>query len=121
MRLATNALPSKSATVQSRKKETHSFGRFNDGACQQWYLQKDGDYYKIKNVNSGLFLDVDDGKAQNGRNVWQWTKNKTNAQKWILEDAGNGYVYIKTALGDYYLDAQNAKSDNGTKHSDFSI
>lgn len=97
-----------------QKKGNAQLWQIHDGACQQWYLQKDGDYYKIKNVNSGLFLDVDDGKAQNGRNVWQWTKNKTNAQKWILEDAGNDYVYIKTALGDYYLDAQNAKSDNGT-------
>lgn len=114
-----NALGNERAAVEisngsKQKKGNAQLWQIHDGACQQWYLQKDGDYYKIKNVNSGLFLDVDDGKAQNGRNVWQWTKNKTNAQKWILEDAGNGYVYIKTALGDYYLDAQNAKSDNGT-------
>lgn len=114
-----NALGNERAAIEisngsKQKKGNAQLWQIHDGACQQWYLQKDGDYYKIKNVNSGLFLDVDDGKAQNGRNVWQWTKNKTNAQKWILEDAGNGYVYIKTALGDYYLDAQNAKSDNGT-------
>lgn len=114
-----NALGNEHAAIEisngsKQKKGNAQLWQIHDGACQQWYLQKDGDYYKIKNVNSGLFLDVDDGKAQNGRNVWQWTKNKTNAQKWILEDAGNGYVYIKTALGDYYLDAQNAKSDNGT-------
>lgn len=114
-----NALGNERAAIEisngsKQKKGNAQLWQIHDGACQQWYLQKDGDYYKIKNVNSGLFLDIDDGKAQNGRNVWQWTKNKTNAQKWILEDAGNGYVYIKTALGDYYLDAQNAKSDNGT-------
>ena len=114
-----NALGNERAAIEisngsKQKKGNAQLWQIHDGACQQWYLQKDGDYYKIKNVNSGLFLDVDDGKAQNGRNVWQWAKNKTNAQKWILEDAGNGYVYIKTALGDYYLDAQNAKSDNGT-------
>lgn len=97
-----------------QKKGNAQLWQIHDGTCQQWYLQKNGDYYKIKNVNSGLFLDVDDGKAQNNRNVWQWTSNKTNAQNWIFEDAGNGYVYIKTVLGDYYLDAQNAKSDNGT-------
>lgn len=111
MRLAMNALPSKSATVPSRKKETHSFGRFMTVRANSGIYKKTAITIKSKTSIPGLFLDVDDGKAQNGRNVWQWTKNKTNAQKWILEDAGNGYVYIKTALGDYYLDAQNAKSD----------
>ena len=97
-----------------QKKGNAQLWQIHDGSCQQWYLKKNGDYYKFQNVNSGLMLDVDDGKAQNGRNVWQWTSNKTNAQNWILENAGNGYVYIRTALGNYYLDAKNAKSENGT-------
>ena len=29
-----------------------------------------------------------------GTNVWQCTPNNSDAQKWLLKDAGNGYVYL---------------------------
>ena len=72
-----------------------------------------GGWYTIVNTQSGKALDVANGEAKCGQNVWQYQTNGTNAQKWYLEDAGGGYFYICSALG-YYLDASGGVANNGT-------
>lgn len=71
--------------------------------------------YKIKNKNSGLYLEVADGKAENGSNVQQGT---TGAMVWnFAESAEQGYYYIYSELGDgktYLLDIDYGKIENGT-------
>ena len=69
--------------------------------------------YTIKNANSGLFLEVAEGKAENGTNVQQGE----NKNCWYLSDAGDGYYKVISELADgktYYLDVDYGKTDNGT-------
>ena len=71
--------------------------------------------YKIKNKNSGLYLEVADAKAENGANVQQGTDG---AAVWRFEESASaGYYYIYSELGDgktYLLDLDYGKTDNGT-------
>jgi hypothetical protein len=69
--------------------------------------------YKIENVASGKVLDVD---LRNGRTVRQWDggngsdqinpPNNLRNQQWDIEDAGSGFVRIKSAQTGMNLDIQ---------------
>ncbi len=80
----------------------------------------DGTIYTIRNVNSGMYLDVSDGKAENGTNVQQWDSGNGANNKFRAVSAGNGYFYLMSQLGDgntYALDVSGKKADNGTNIS----
>lgn len=78
----------------------------------------DGAAYRIKNVNSGLYLQVADAAAKNGANVQQWGTDGTSVHDiWKFYSAGEGYYYIASAVGDggtYVLDVAGKKTENGT-------
>lgn len=71
--------------------------------------------YKIKNKNSGLYLEVADSKAENGANVQQ---GKTGSAGWTFEKSSvEGYYYIYSELGsgkNFLLDLDCGKTENGT-------
>ena len=70
--------------------------------------------YKLRNQNSGLYLEVAGAEAANGSNVQQGT---TGCTTWTLAEAGEGYYYVYSTLGDgktYLLDLDYGKPDNGT-------
>lgn len=71
-------------------------------------------FYTLKVKNSGLFLDVVGGGAYSGTNVWQYSSNGTDAQKWIIKPAGNGYYNIISKVNGMYLDVKGAVRSNGT-------
>lgn len=94
---------------------------------QKWKLTQvqpignsiDTDYtYMIKNVNSGLYLEVADGLASDGANVQQWGANESGKHNtWKLVSAGNGYYYFYSMLDDgntFLLDVTDGKSAIGT-------
>ncbi|MBR3631338.1 MAG: RICIN domain-containing protein [Oscillospiraceae bacterium] len=74
--------------------------------------------YRLKNVNSGLYMQVEGAKAENGTNVQQWgTADGTVHDIWKLIDEGDGYYSIISAVGDggtYALDIAGKKTANGT-------
>lgn len=73
----------------------------------------DNGYYEIVAKVSGLALDVSANKS--GANVWQWTRNKSDAQLWKIIDAGGGYYYLQSKLNNnYYLTIENAGTKSGT-------
>ncbi len=78
----------------------------------------DGAVYMLKNVNSGLYLEVADGAAQNGANAQQWGADTPAAHNtWRAVSAGNGYYYLYSQLGDkvtYLLDVAGGSGDNAT-------
>ena len=39
-------------------------------------------------------LDVANGRTEKGTNVWQWTSNSTDAQKWVIKETAEGYYQI---------------------------
>ena len=58
-------------------------------------IEKTSDgYYKIEAEHSGKVLDVFGSKTENCTNVQQYEYNGSNAQKWKIVDAGNGYVLM---------------------------
>ena len=74
--------------------------------------------YMIKNVNSGLYLDVEGGKAEEGTNVQQWgASGAASYNTWTLKHATGDYYYIYSCVGDgktYMLDVENGSKANGT-------
>jgi len=53
--------------------------------------------FNIKNVNSGLMLDLYNSNDANGTNVQQYTADGTNAQKWkIIYNSTSDCYYIKS-------------------------
>lgn len=60
----------------------------------------EGDYY-IRNKNSGLYLDVADGSAEDGANIRQWTYNGSSAQTFRIRHHGNGDYYLLTGNTSY--------------------
>lgn len=86
----------------------------NGCAAQDYQLIQHPDgWYLIVNIHSWKALDVANGVAARGQRVWQYEINYSAAQRWYLEDAGDGCFYIRSALG-YYLDVSGACTTNGT-------
>ena len=77
----------------------------------------EGALYMIKNVNSGLYLDVDGAKAENGTNIQQWGAAEPGVQNTFrVISAGDGYYYLVSQVGDkatYFLDVANNSTENG--------
>lgn len=78
----------------------------------------EGAAYRIKNVNSGLYLQVANAAAENGANVQQWGTDGTSVHDiWKFYSAGDGYYYLASAVGDggtFVLDVAAKKTENGT-------
>lgn len=72
-------------------------------------------YYAFKNVNSGLYMEVSEGKAESGANVDQWgSDSPAEYNAWKLKSAGDGYYYITSALdSSLVLDVSGNKATNG--------
>lgn len=73
--------------------------------------------YMIKNVNSGLYLDVEGGVAANGVNVQQWgASGSANYNTWKIVKYTDTYYKIYSMLGGgstYLLDVKGKSTDNG--------
>jgi hypothetical protein len=62
----------------------------NNSASQQFIFEPfEEGYYTIKNVNSKMNLDIQNGVASNGQPVWQYIPNTTPAQLFKLVPVGN--------------------------------
>ena len=70
--------------------------------------------YRIRNVNSGLYLAAEGGTASAGTNVIQAAKS--DATVWKFTEAGGGYYFITAQLGnnDCRLDLDYGKTEDGT-------
>lgn len=77
---------------------------------------EDGAVFRIRNVNSGLYMQVAGGKAENGANIQQWgTDGASLHDIWVMQSAGDGYYYIASALNtELVLDVAGKKTENGT-------
>jgi hypothetical protein len=79
------------------------------------YNPKTG-YYHIRNVNSGLYLDVIGGSLSEGTRVTQWTKNSGFNQQWAIISISNqpGKYFIYSANSGMLLDAKAESGANNT-------
>lgn len=74
----------------------------------------DGGIYVIKNLNSGLYLNVENNVPSNVSNVQQSLSDSTT---WKLISKGDGYYSLIPQIGDnssFALDVTAKKTDNGT-------
>ncbi|MDE6657121.1 MAG: RICIN domain-containing protein, partial [Oscillospiraceae bacterium] len=89
--------------------------------CQDWILESVADtgvtmdtsvMYTFTNLNSGLALEIADGKIEDNANIQQWAINDYDNQKWILKAFGSGnYYYICSARDtNYVLKAEGNKN-----------
>ena len=78
----------------------------------------EGAVFMLKNVNSGLYLEVANGSAEAGANLQQWGADGAAAHNtWRAISAGDGYYYLYSQVGDkitYLMDISGGKADNGT-------
>jgi hypothetical protein len=65
--------------------------------------------------DSNKCLDVDAGSTANGARVQQWSCNATNAQRFTLEDRGNGNYRLRNAGSNKCLDVTASGTSNGTR------
>ena len=72
----------------------------------------DGTYEIIANC-SGKSLDAARGGTTAGTNIIQFNAKRSENQKWYIQDAGNGYYYIRTAGGLLCLDVWGGQAANG--------
>jgi len=57
--------------------------------------------YTLVYVASKMCLDVQGASTAIGTELWQFSPNGTDAQNFRFEDAGNGFVYMRTLAGLY--------------------
>ncbi len=78
---------------------------------------KDGAIYKLKNVNSGLYLDVDGGTSANSTNVQQYAGgDNRDSICWKAVSTGNGYYALISQVGNgetYALDVSAKSTEDG--------
>ena len=61
----------------------------------------------LKDLNSGKFIDVKEGKAENEVNIIIWEKNNCDNQKQKVIDRGNGFCSLQTKINpNFYLDVK---------------
>lgn len=73
----------------------------------------DGAYFIRSVVNDSYVLDVSGGSRENHANVQLYTRNDSNAQKWIISHDAKGYLVLTNAGSLKVLDVNNAAIQNG--------
>ncbi|ASB48747.1 family 43 glycosylhydrolase [Alkalitalea saponilacus] len=71
--------------------------------------------YVIRNHNSNKVLEVFNGNDAFGTNIIQNTYTGANSQKWMVENAGSGYVALRPISSSQgrYLEVANNNANNG--------
>ena len=105
----------------------------NNGECNIWIWSNNKDigqkwmpavesivdgkvYYKIYHISdTNACLDVQWGETSDGTPIQSYICNSTDGQRFYLENAGDGYYYIKHKTSNKCLDVSNGQTVDGTK------
>jgi arabinoxylan arabinofuranohydrolase len=74
----------------------------------------DDGWYYIKNVNAQKYLTVAGNTGKNAANLVISGGTGVDGQKWYLENNRDGYITLKTKLGDYNADIAYGKDEDGS-------
>jgi hypothetical protein len=61
--------------------------------------------YRLQFAQSQLMLDVEGANPARGVSLWQFAANGTVAQDFSFEDAGDGWVYLRSHVSNLYVTA----------------
>lgn len=84
----------------------------NDTTPGNTVTLKDGWYY-IKNVNAQKYLQVASNVGKSGQNVELGSGTGVLGQRWYLTNSGNGYITLKSGLGEFMLDVTGGRNTDG--------
>lgn len=82
--------------------------------CQKWsFIETSDGYFRIMNLNSGLYLDIQNNSTANGASAVQAAYSSAYSQQWSLEECStDGYFYIVNRGSGLYLEvADNLTTD----------
>lgn len=84
--------------------------------CQKWTFEDAGNgYYRIKNMNSGLYLEIENQSKENGAKAVQCKYSNRASQLWKFVETGDGYYFIINKNSGKYLEvADNSTADGAT-------
>ncbi|WP_076465812.1 RICIN domain-containing protein [Actinomyces mediterranea] len=77
--------------------------------------------YRIVSRASGKTIGTCAGSTDNGACIVQWVDDGDLDQRWIVRDAGDGYVNLVNAKSGKALDVPNGQSANGTQLQQWEI
>ncbi|KAI1282354.1 carbohydrate-binding module family 13 protein [Xylaria sp. FL0933] len=96
--------------------------QFHGGENQQWKLERVDSSpvwptWKLRNIKSGTYVELDDGKSANGTTIQGWQKKENNNQLFRLVSADPmGRVFmIQNVASGTYIDLLNGNPANSTK------
>lgn len=81
-------------------------------------LMPDGVYY-IKNQNKNFGLDIQNNSLYAGGNVWLYSLNKSNFQKWKISHDSQGYVQFENIGSGMYLAVSGSNVVQQKKSNDY--
>ena len=113
----------------------------NGTSAQRWYFEmyesqrqkldkiakqynaeiEEGTYIISIASNSNYSLDVQNGSSNRGANVWLYSTNATNAQKWMLKKDSVGYITFVNVGSNKALDVSNGKAKNGSNIQQYDV
>ncbi|MBI3421469.1 MAG: RICIN domain-containing protein [Acidobacteria bacterium] len=67
--------------------------------------------YSVQSVHSGKYLDL---KLEDQETLQQWSPSGARNQQWEIEDAGGGYVYLRSGENGKALEVANSRPTDGT-------
>ncbi|MBQ3325638.1 RICIN domain-containing protein [Candidatus Saccharibacteria bacterium] len=66
----------------------------SNNKMQQFELNRDGKYYRVRNVGTGKYLDVFNNESYNGTKVELWDGNGGCSQKWLVLNNDSWYRLV---------------------------
>lgn len=90
----------------------HQWTYDDSNPSQQWKISDDGGY-RILNVNANKVLDMDGNTMNDGGNAIIWPDNGALNQRWLIENAGNGYFNIINYNSGKALEVEKSSSADG--------
>jgi hypothetical protein len=98
--------------LTAENKEGGALSRKGGGKPEWEFLSAASNgYYRIRNLNSGLYLATENDTPFSGCNVVQRRKAKTESQIWKISRQNDGYYRVVTPNG-YSLDVLGASANN---------
>ena len=70
---------------------------------------------------SGKFIEVAASGKKKGTNIWQYSSNGTDAQKWFIVPDGEGYYCLVSKCNNLCMDDSSARAKNGANIHCWSI